>query len=252
MDLGAGLILSLSILSIGFYFVTRLQRYFSKFFLNLALKRQKIFLIKLILFTALYLFSHKNQILLWAFVFLIWIITGAMRKHCKLFLERRLQETALEFIDQCCLSTTGGNSLRNSLQRTFLQRNDWFSQQFKLMAQNIIFSNKNLVEINGFMSEFRNELVRIEQSGHKINEQLKSLRRVLKIEINFRRKSRQILRNLYIQSFSLAVLYICFIFFLSSQIDLLNYKKILILSMGLFLSGFLLTFTAGRRIQWKV
>lgn len=198
------------------------------------------------------LFFYKNQILLWSLVFMLMIFSDGMRKHCKLFLERRLQETALEFIDQCCLSTTSGISFRNSLQRAFLHRNDWFSQQFKSVVQNIIFSNQNFAEINGFMSQFRNELVRIDQSGHKINEQLKSLRRVLKIEINFRRKSRQILRNLHIQSFSLAILYACFILFLSTQIDLLNYKKILILSIFLFLSGFILTFTAGRRIQWKV
>ena len=246
------MILSFLILSAGFYFVTRLQLFFSKFFLNLTLNRQKIFIIKLILFGCLLFFFHKNQILMWSLVFLIMIFSSAMKKHCKLFLERRLQDVALEFIDQCCLSTASGISFRNSLQRAFSQRNDWFSQQFKLMVQNIIFSNQNFAEINSFMGQFRNELVRIDQSGHKINEQLKGLRRVLKIEINFRRKSRQILRNLRIQAASLAILYICFVLFLSTQIDLLKYKKILILSIILFLSGFILTFTAGRRIQWKV
>ena len=104
-------------------------------------------------------------------------------------MERRLKEMAVDFIDQCYLSISTGNSFRASVQKVFLQRNDWCAKQFKNMAQNLTSSDKITSFSSPFLAEFTQELSQIDRSGQKINEQLKVLRRILKTEINFRRKS---------------------------------------------------------------
>lgn len=245
------MILSLLIFSIGFYFVTRLQEYLMKFFL---ISNQKNLILKTFTFIALaivYFVFINRPFVFWITIFFCWMITNWIAEASKHFVERRLKETALEFIDQCCLSTASGISFRNSLQRVFLHRNDWFALQFRNLAQSLVISNQNLSINLGFMQIFRQELLQIELSGQKVNDQLRNLRRSLKIEINFRRKSRQILRSLYIQSMALSLLYVGFFFFISSQVDLFKYKKICLLSIALFVLGLISIIFSGRRIKWK-
>ncbi len=246
------MILSLLTTSCGFYFVSRFHQQLSKFFPFLTSK--KLFFHTLIgsFFAFCFHFLHQKPLVLWITTFLFWMASEFFMLTLKSLMERRLKETALEFIDQCCLSTSVGNSFRNSMQKVFIQRNDWCAIQFKNLAQSLVTSDKIMPQTSSFLSDFKQELMQIDRSGQKMNEQLKILRRILKIEINFRRKSGQVLRNLQIQSLVLTFLYIGFIFFISSQIDLFRYKRLLFFSMVLFVFGLILTFVAGRRIKWKV
>ncbi len=246
------MILSLLITSFGFYFVSRFQQQISQFFSISSQKKLFLQVTQLILFSLIFYLLAKRSFSLWCVNFSFWLICELSAIGVKSLIERRLKETALEFIDQCCLSTSAGNSFRSSLQKVFFQRNDWCAGQFKNLVQNLVASNANSVSSAGFLGEFRQELTQIDRSGQKINEQLKILRRILKIEINFRRKSGQVLRNLHIQAFVLSILYLCFIFFISSQIDLFKYQRLFLVSVALFLIGMILTLLAGRRLKWKV
>lgn len=246
------MILSLLTTSFGFYFVSRLQEQLSKFFPISPPKKLFFALVTAIFLVLIFYFFFHRPLFLWSLVFLFCLLTEVCVIALKSLMERRLKETALEFIDHCCLATSAGNSFRSSVQKVFLQRNDWCAMQFKNLAQNLIATDKIVVLSPGFLSEFRQELTQIDRSGQKVNDQLKILRRILKIEINFRRKSGQVLRNLHIQSVVLTILYLSFVFFISSQVDLFKYKQLFIISISLFLTGLLLTFLAGRRLKWKV
>lgn len=244
--------LSLLTTSFGFYFVSRFPQQLSKFFPISSQKKLCLQLVSAVFLALIFYFFMNRSFLLWSLVFLFCLLVEVVIVAMKSLMERRLKETALEFIDQCCLSTSVGNSFRSSVQKVFLQRNDWCSMQFKNLAQNLIATDKIIVISPGFLSEFRHELAQIDRSGQKVNEQLKILRRILKIEINFRRKSGQVLRNLHIQSLVLTILYVSFVFFISSQIDLFKYKQLFMFSVTLFVFGLILTFLAGRRLKWKV
>lgn len=246
------MILSLVITSFGFHFVSRFHQQLSKFFLFSV--SQKLFFSA---FSSSFLFflfisCYDRHFVLWIIVFLIWLTSEVFIAAVKSLMEKRLKETAVEFIDQCCLSISSGNSFRVSVQKVFLQRKDWCANQFKNLAQNLTSSDKIVGVSSGFLAEFAQELIQIDHSGQKINEQLKVLRRILKTEINFRRKSGQILRNLHIQSTVLTLLYFIFIFFVSSQVELFKFKSVLSLSISLFVFGLILTSIMGRRLKWKV
>jgi hypothetical protein len=94
--------------------------------------------------------------------------------------------------------------------------------------------------------------VQIEASGVKNLEQLGSLRRSLKIELNFRRRSGQVLLQGRIQAVVMTVLYILFFVFVSFQVSIWAHLKLICFSAALFLLGLVSILTLGKRIKWKV
>jgi len=244
--------LSFLITSLGFFFVHRLQEHLSKFF---SLSTRQKFVLSLFLalfFAVIFYFLHDRPLFLWITVFIFLLTMLGTQKWMKSAMEERLKEVALEFIDHCCLSTLSGLSFRSSAQRVFLSRNDWCAKQFRNLVENLTETEAQTPLNSVFLSEFRQELTQIDRSGQKTAEQLQSLRKILKIEIGFRRRSGQVLRHLRIQSIVLLLLYLLFILFISSQIDLFQYPRLLSVSLVLFSIGLISTLGAGRRLRWKV
>lgn len=243
--------ISILVSTIGFVII---KHEFEEIFHDFGLKKVNFhptiifFTIVLLLLTKKY---FHQPLLLWFFVMIMFILVYFFPVFLKSKMESEIKENILKFLDNIILNIQMGMSLRSSCIKASEEFNGWKRTQFQLLVTSVFWEQKKEIFTSKSLKKLHQEIMKIENTKTKILEQLKSYRQQQKMEQNLRHRSRQITMNLKIQSIVMTVLYFLIGFFIFSNFETTNSKKILILSAIFFSLGHFLVFLIGRRFKWK-
>lgn len=167
--------------------------------------------------------------------------------------EALLKEQFVPILDNLVLSMKSGKGFRQSLQLCFEKSPLSIQVALKEFMSSLLYRK----EMTGVTSDpqillFFGELSQIDLSLHKPVERLKSLRRRISIERNFRLKSRQALLQIRFQSWIISIMFLGLLIFVHYQFGLQNHLKLVFLTCGIFFLGQIWILRSGKSYKWKL
>lgn len=103
-----------------------------------------------------------------------------------------------------------------------------------------------------FATDYFKELGFILTSQTRVIDQLLSFKDGLKIQENFRRKSKQVTQQIRAQAVVTFFVYVLMFVLSYTHLQLDKYPMIIIISIGMFTFGLISIFYMGRKIKWQV
>lgn len=165
----------------------------------------------------------------------------------------RFQRKFLLILDQVILGMSSGLSFRQSFESAKNRMEPIVQQQLAEIMGHVAFSQqKSSSQTNEFLRDLIEELTLVDQQPHRALQRLQTLRRKLKMEQNFRRRSGQVTQQLRAQAIILSGMYAFLLIFVSQQIGLSRYLNLTLISLMLFSLGLLFILNIGKRFRWKV
>lgn len=196
---------------------------------------------------------RKNLLLLggWNIVIFLspWWLAHIIQSRREMILKREI----VPILDSLILSMKSGRAFRPSLM-SYVEKS---TTAVKVTMQDFLSSlqyRKNIRQLSSDLqiSFFLLELAEIDQASQRPIDRLKALRRRIYLENNFRRKSRQALLQVKVQSWILTTMYFFLTLFVHFQFDLNKHRVLAINSFALFMFGFLVLRRIGRNYRWKL
>lgn len=178
-------------------------------------------------------------------------LTPLIIPRVQLLLQRRyLSLHFVSILDEIILEMRMGRSFRESFQKCSVSRPDWMRKQFDELLTALAY--RQAFSAPAISEQMVNELREVFGASMKQLERLKSLRRRLKIEMDFRQKSRRALVQVRMQSAILSLLFVPLLVFqlLSRPWD--SQGHIILVSCLLFAVGTWWISLAGRKYKWKI
>ncbi len=207
-----------------------------------------------LIFFALTFIEHKapSLVKLLVFMILLCLVMGLsyLSKQKKRVFRGKIQV----FINLMMIKMRSGLGFRSAYSSALSEISDEeFASQLEQMieressAQHSVRYSEDL-----FGRRVVKQLCKARSLPHQSIEQLLNLRRHLKIESDFRRRSGQILLQLRIQSLVLCLLYILLLLFTLHHSSFAQIRSLLGLSLLLFVMGTLVFWKIGGLFKWKV
>ncbi len=162
---------------------------------------------------------------------------------------RYFRQEIVSFLDGMLLQMRLGRSFKEALQNNLAGRPLWFEKEFRLFLDALVLK-QSFSGVIGDKTLFV-ELEQVATASVKQIERLKSLRRKLKIEDDFRQKSSKALLQVRMQSVLLSLMYVPLVLFQIFRGALQQAPMVLLTSSALFIAGSLWIASAGRRYKWK-
>ena len=196
---------------------------------------------------------RKNLLLLGAWNVVIflspWWLANTIQHHR----ERCLKREIVPILDNLILSMKSGRAFRPSLL-AYVEKS---MTSVQITMKDFLSSLQYRKNIRQLTSDsqiffFLNELFLVDQSTQRPLDRLKALRRRVYLENNFRRKSRQALMQVRVQSWILSTMYFFLMLFIHFQFDLRKHLTLLITSFALFALGTLILTRIGKNYRWKL
>lgn len=187
------------------------------------------------------------QFLCTMFIFLTpMIISQGQQLHRRHYLGTNF----VSILDEIILEMRMGRSFRESFQKSSLGQPKWVRKLFdELLTAFVLRQAISAREIDdGMIADLREVFL----SSLKQLDRLRSLRRRLKIERDFRQKSRKALVQVRMQSLILSLLFVPLLIYQLLNRAWAEQKIIVIVAITLFISGAWWIIWAGRRYQWKI
>lgn len=186
------------------------------------------------------------------FLFAMFIfLTPKIISRGQLLLRRHyLRANFVSILDEIILEMRIGRSFRESFQKSSLGQPVWVQKLFdELLTAFVLRQAISAREINDVRVA---ELREVFLTSLKQLDRLRSLRRRLKIEMDFRQKSRKALIQVRMQSVVLSFLFVPLLIYQLLNRSWDEQKWIVLMSSVLFVSGAWWIVWAGRRYQWKI
>lgn len=208
--------------------------------------------ILILIFILVFLF-HKNDflviLLFYLSLFSKFIVEHIIRKQKK----QRFKIKTVSFLTKLILKMHGGGSFRSSFHSILLEERGEFARRMQKIWNVVAFSQQNndllkSTDIKNLVEELRS----IDQCNHNVIQQLIFLKNKRQLEVNFRRRSGQILVQTRFQSILMFVIYLAVMIFVVSEYGFLKNLKLFLTSGLLFLTGIFFVLALGRKIKWKV
>ncbi len=169
---------------------------------------------------------------------------------------KKLYQSLFPFIEAMVLRMKIGQGFRTAYGESLNSLEDSFSRKkLEEMYQSVVFSQQNDSLTGhglGFLDQCCQEFRKVDRQGHLAIERLENLKRRLKIETHFRRKSGQVLAQVHLQGLLLALIYLLLLAFVTFQFGLKAHWKWVSFSAVLFLFGGLWLFYLGRGMRWRL
>lgn len=194
---------------------------------------------------------------------LSWILIGIFLISLSLFLnfskifhiEMVLKQIPL-LLSEILIEMNMGFSFRKAAQAVFERQSEHsFVARFLFLKikKHFFLRERECEKIScPYIQEFYGELIEIESSQHKIQEQILFMRNHYVTTIKFRHRSRQILLQPRLQAAVVTALYLCFAFMNGAQNNLKDSKVIFSISFILYVMGIYWLANLGRWKKWKV
>lgn len=220
-----------------------------------SLSHQLIRTISLINFCVIIVFSiiiapaHST---LWLFIGILLITLKFFPHIFRFFLIARLRSALIPFLDCVILNLQAGKSFRFSLQLSIEMQSGWVRHQLAEVCESLHMSKNVIALKSNLLKGFRDELVEIDQSQVRCVEQVRALRRSLKMQEDFRRRSGQVTQQIKMQAIIVTVLFVLLLVFVIMQFGFTPHRLWIFLSSFVFFVGLVWIFFMGRRIKWTV
>jgi hypothetical protein len=182
---------------------------------------------------------------------LAWLLAMFAFVHlCEAIKQAKARESLERFVDRCILHLLAGNSFKFASFEA-ARTGDAFSQQEISKQLTSVFARENSPQSETrVLRRLNREWKFIETSPHASLSRLKSFRRTLSLESEFRQKSEQIGWRVRIQAMFMLGLYVATWIYLWKQNMQINFVSGAV-SVTFFVTGFFWTLLDGRRMTWK-
>ena len=214
---------------------------------------QSLFFSLLVLLISILVTSfHSTPLMIWLFIGIISITLKCFPYFLRFFLLKRLVGALIPLLDSVSLGLQTGKSFRLALFSAIENQQGWQRNQLREIY-NSISSSESIPSIRcPMIKDLQAELVEIDRSQNRIIDQVRALRRHLKIQENFRRRSGQVTQQIKMQAIIVTGLFAALLIFVIKQFGFVQNKNLIFLSVIIFLIGLIWIFSVGRRMKWKV
>ena len=231
------------------------QRTFSMIVQEFSISKstQGFFMFLLVLLISILVMSfHSSPIVLWLLIGIISITLKFFPHILRFFLLQRLSRSLIPLLDCVILSLQTGKSFRVSLLSAIENQSGWQRNQLREIYNSIITSDVSPALKSLVLKDFQAELAEIDRSQNRVVDQVKALRRHLKIQENFRRRSGQVTQQIKMQAIIVTALYFALLAFVILQFGFFQNRWLILFSSFVFLIGLVWIFSVGRSLKWKV
>lgn len=201
---------------------------------------------------ALFAAISPSPISLWLFIGILLITLKLFPDIFRIFLLRRLSGALIPMFDSVILGLQSGKSFRFSLHAAIENQNGWMRNQLREIYNSIITSEAHIVTKSALLKDLQQELMEVDRSQNRCIDQVKALRRQLKVQENFRRRSGQVTQQIKMQAIIVTALYFALLGFVFVQFGFKEHQYLILSSAFLFISGLVIIFSVGRRMKWRV
>lgn len=210
----------------------------------------RLFSILTALMISIFIIRASHPADLWFLFGTILILLRLLPHFFSYYQEKLIQRHTIRVLDQLILGVQSGQSLRASLGSLSQQESILLRVSLENMVHAIVFeeSSKNLR--SPALRALFEDLKQIEKSQAKCADQLRALRRNLKIMEDFRRRSGQVSLQIRMQAGISAALFVGLLLFTVLQFGFFQYRSLILTSITLFFAGLVTVFVIGRRMRW--
>lgn len=196
--------------------------------------------------------TSGSTLMLWLFIGILLLSLKFFPTILRIFLQRRLKLALIPLLDCTVLGLQTGKSFRSSLHLAIENQQGWIRQQLTELYQSMAMSENVIPLKSALLNDLRREFVEIDRSKSRCLEQVQALRREIKMQEDFRRRSGQVTQQIKMQALIVTALYLALLFFVITQFGFVAHKNLIVTSILVFILGLVWIFFAGRRIKWKV
>ncbi len=194
-----------------------------------------------------------NLIAIWLFYSIFILIPPLSLLVQEQIRKQIFKREIVNILDHLIILLKTGKSIREALLSCSQSYKESVKYYLMEVASAIQFEKKNVDEIKDkFFLEFLVEIVQISKSGHKQIDRLIAFRRKIKIQNDFRQKSRQVTLQIRTQAAILSLIYLILLFFTITQFGFGGFEKLYISSIAIYVIGSLIILTTNRGYRWKV
>jgi len=198
------------------------------------------------LFFSIFISHFLIFLLIWALILLCVSLILKNRAQKRWFFELEL------FLERLIFQIHAGFSLRNAMERACLSSSDkkW-QKKLQDIHKSVVFSQQNYAasEIERIIIE---DLRHIDRLNHKNMQRVQSLRKMIKMLLQLRRKSELICLKPRLQSILMLGIYGFASYFVFKSFPISQFQTLWLLSFFLFCIGGVWVWREGRSIQWKM
>lgn len=240
---------SIWLTSLGFVFAHRilgssLQK------IGLSNLHARFFLLLTALMIVFFIILASHPTLLWFFFGTVFILLKLLPPFFSRYQEKLIQAHTLRILDHLILSVQSGQSLRASLITLARGEPHLLRISWENLVHAMVFENSAVNLKSPSLKNLFEELSRIEKSQAKCADQLRSLRKNLKILEDFRRRSGQVSLQIRMQAAISALLFVGLLLFIVTQFGFYQHRGTIFVAGTLFFAGMVTVFVIGRRLQW--
>ncbi|MEN0058055.1 MAG: hypothetical protein AAGB31_04420 [Bdellovibrio sp.] len=170
----------------------------------------------------------------------------------RIFLQKRLRQALIPLFDCLILNLQAGHSFRSSFRMAIDIQSGWVRLQLLELYESMLMSKNVIATKSALMKDLQVELMEVDQSSARCLEQIRTLRRGLKMQEDFRRRSGQITQQIKMQAIIVTALYVALLIFVIMQFGYRRYHSLILMSFLIFVAGLIWIFAVGRRMKWKV
>lgn len=196
--------------------------------------------------------SASTPITLWLFIGILLITLKFFPHILRFFLLRRLRASLIPMLDCLILGLQTGKSFRSSLHSAIEMQTGWVRHQLMEVCDSLQMSKNVIAVKSALLKDFREELLEIDRSQARCVEQVRALRRHLKMQEDFRRRSGQVTQQIKMQAIIVTALYFALLLFVIMQFGFNPHRSLIFWSAIIFFVGLFWIFLMGRRLKWKV
>lgn len=166
---------------------------------------------------------------------------------------RTVRQGILLVIDEIILQMCSGKSFRESLLFSRDRSSSLLRVFLEDLSLGVVFSqHPKTWSKDAFFQEIAREFQLIDKSNAKSLERLRNFRKKIRLQLDFRRRSGQILSQIRTQSLVMSALYLFLLAYVVCTYGFQTHVKLILISSALFLLGCVWVWRAGRRYKWKI
>ncbi len=231
------------------------HRIFSEITIEFAVSSRSshlMMLVFLLLFALVSFILRSSPFTLWFFIGILLISLNFFPTILRILMEMRLRVALIPLLDGVLLGVQTGKSFRMALHSSIECQQGWVRNQLRELHSLLLTNEQGHSLKSALLKDFMAELVEIDHSKTRCAEQVRALRRHLKIQEDFRRRSGQLTQQIKMQAIIVTLLYFGLVSFVITQFGWSKHRSLLFLSLIMFLTGLVWIFSAGRRMKWKI
>ena len=196
--------------------------------------------------------GSRSTLALWLFIGILLITLKFFPVVLRIFLLKRMRDVLVPFLDAVILGLQTGKSFRSSLHAAIEIQGGWVRHQLMEIYDSLVMSENVIAMKSTLLADLQRELAEIDRSKSRCLDQLRALRKDIKMLQDFRRRSGQVTQQLKMQAIIVTALFLALLLFVIRQFGFQEHRKLIFGAVMAFILGLIWIFLMGRRIKWKV